>query len=91
MKIPELQANMFQLATEMERAGLVEEVVADGMALSDVRPMRNFLSKSSFRVYPRSTAFPSFVICGASTTWRAGKMIESRNVNNAFWMQEKVT
>lgn len=37
MKIPELQENMFQLATEMERAGLVEEIVSDGLALSDVR------------------------------------------------------
>lgn len=37
VKIPELQENMFQLATEMERAGLVEEVVADGLALTDVR------------------------------------------------------
>lgn len=36
VKIPELQENMFQLATEMERAGLVEEVVADGLALTDV-------------------------------------------------------
>ncbi|CAM9260748.1 unnamed protein product [Ectocarpus fasciculatus] len=35
VKIPELQENMFQLATEMERAGLVEEVVADGLALTD--------------------------------------------------------
>ncbi|CAN0553022.1 unnamed protein product, partial [Ectocarpus sp. 8 AP-2014] len=35
VKIPELQENMFQLATEMERAGLVEEVVADGLSLTD--------------------------------------------------------
>ncbi|CAN0343995.1 unnamed protein product, partial [Laminaria digitata] len=35
VKIPELQANMFQLATEMEKAGLVEEVVSDGLALTD--------------------------------------------------------
>lgn len=37
VKIPELQENMFQLATEMERAGLVEEIVSDGLALTDVR------------------------------------------------------
>ncbi len=37
MKIPELQENMFQLATEMERAGLVEEIVSDGLSLTDVR------------------------------------------------------
>lgn len=36
VKIPELQENMFQLATEMERAGLVEEIVADGLSLTDV-------------------------------------------------------
>lgn len=36
VKIPELQENMFQLATEMERAGLVEEIVSDGLALTDV-------------------------------------------------------
>lgn len=36
VKIPELQETMFQLATEMERAGLVEEVVADGLSLTDV-------------------------------------------------------
>lgn len=27
---------MFQLATEMEKAGLVEEVVSEGLALTDV-------------------------------------------------------
>lgn len=36
MKIPELQKTMFELATEMERAGLVEEVVTEGLALTDV-------------------------------------------------------
>ncbi|CAM9509491.1 unnamed protein product [Scytosiphon promiscuus] len=35
VKIPELQENMYQLATEMERAGLVEEIVADGLSLTD--------------------------------------------------------
>jgi charged multivesicular body protein 3 len=37
IKIPEVQKNMFQLAKEMERAGLMEEIVADGLDSLDVR------------------------------------------------------
>lgn len=37
VKIPELQKNMFELAREMEKAGLVEDVVTEGLSLTDVR------------------------------------------------------
>jgi charged multivesicular body protein 3 len=36
VKIPELQGTMMQLAREMEKAGLVDEVISDGMDMLDV-------------------------------------------------------
>jgi Snf7 len=38
VKIPELQGTMMQLAREMEKAGLVDEVISDGMDMLDVSP-----------------------------------------------------
>lgn len=62
VKIPELQANMFQLATEMEKAGLVEEVVADGLALADVRPLSDdFCFRPPFRTPFYSSVNPSTI------------------------------
>lgn len=56
VKIPELQANMFQLATEMEKAGLVEEVVSDGLALTDVRPPQIFFVHPFLRAVLHATS-----------------------------------
>ncbi|CAM9394599.1 unnamed protein product [Ascophyllum nodosum] len=56
VKIPEVQKNMFDLAREMERAGLVEDVIEDGLALTDAEGLDAQVDQEVDKVVAELTA-----------------------------------